>query len=59
MGANHVGEMANLCAIAEPTCVLSLILEELTEGFDGIEGVKKGKGELFDFLRLSKTLLHL
>ena len=55
MGANHVGEIADLCAIAEPTCgLITNIGRAHLEGFGGIEGVKKGKGELFDFLRLSK-----
>ena len=55
MGANHVGEIADLCAIAEPTCgLITNIGRAHLEGFGGIEGVKKGKGELFDFLRLSQ-----
>ena len=54
MGANHCGEIATLCSIAEPTCgLITNIGRAHLEGFGGIEGVKKGKGELFDFLRTS------
>ena len=52
MGANHIGEIATLCSIAEPSCgLITNIGRAHLEGFGGIEGVKKGKGELFDFLR--------
>ena len=52
MGANHIGEIASLCSIAEPTCgLITNIGRAHLEGFGGIEGVKKGKGELFDYLR--------
>lgn len=52
MGANHIGEIAALCSIAEPTHgLITNIGRAHLEGFGGIEGVKKGKGELLDFLR--------
>ena len=52
MGANHIGEIASLCDIAEPTCgLITNIGRAHLEGFGGLEGVKKGKGELFDFLK--------
>lgn len=52
MGANHVGEIAMLSAIAEPTHgLITNIGQAHLEGFGGIEGVKRGKGELFDHLR--------
>ncbi len=52
MGANHIGEITALCSIAEPTHgLITNIGRAHLEGFGGIEGVKKGKGELFDFLR--------
>ena len=51
MGANHVGEIALLCNIAQPTHgIITNIGAAHLEGFGGIEGVKKGKGELYDFL---------
>jgi len=51
MGANHQGEIADLCQIAQPTCgmITNVGLAHL-EGFGGIEGVKKGKQELFRWL---------
>lgn len=51
MGANHVKEIATLCEIAEPTHgIITNIGKAHLEGFGGIEGVVKGKGELFDYL---------
>ena len=51
MGANHQGEIALLCAIAAPTHgVITNVGKAHLEGFGGLEGVIKGKGELYDFL---------
>jgi len=54
MGANHQGEIAMLCDIAEPTMgyITNIGLAHL-EGFGGEEGVYKGKKELFDSLAQS------
>jgi UDP-N-acetylmuramoyl-tripeptide--D-alanyl-D-alanine ligase len=51
MGANHIGEIAALCEIAEPDfgLITNIGLAHL-EGFGGAEGVLKGKTELFRFL---------
>lgn len=55
MGANHVGEIAELCAFANPTHgLITNIGEAHTELFGGIEGVLRGKSELFDHLRQTK-----
>ena len=52
MGANHQKEIAGYCLYAMPTHgLITNIGKAHLEGFGGIEGVKKGKGELFDFLR--------
>ena len=52
MGANKVGDIAELCAIADPNYgLITNIGEAHTEGFGGIEGVIRGKSELFDHLR--------
>ena len=52
MGANHQGEIADLCRIGLPTHgLITNIGEAHLEGFGGIEGVKKGKGELYAYLR--------
>ncbi len=51
MGANHQGEIAALCRIAEPTHgLITNIGKAHIEGFGGLEGVKKGKSELYRFL---------
>ncbi|KQS33211.1 UDP-N-acetylmuramoyl-tripeptide--D-alanyl-D-alanine ligase [Dyadobacter sp. Leaf189] len=55
MGANHQEEIALLCSIALPTHgLITNIGKAHLEGFGGPEGVKKGKGELFDFLSKKK-----
>ncbi len=52
MGANHQKEIAFLCTICRPTHgVITNIGKAHLEGFGGIEGVKKGKSELFHALR--------
>lgn len=51
MGANHQREIDALCRIAEPTHgLITNIGSAHLEGFGGIEGVKKGKGELYQYL---------
>lgn len=51
MGANHQGEIDSLCRIAEPDFgVITNIGKAHLEGFGGIEGVKKGKSELYRYL---------
>lgn len=55
MGANHLKEIASYCTIALPTHgIITNCGKAHLEGFGGIEGVRKGKGELYDFLRLNK-----
>jgi UDP-N-acetylmuramoyl-tripeptide--D-alanyl-D-alanine ligase len=52
MGANHQKEIELLASIAEPDSgLITNIGKAHLEGFGGLAGVKKGKGELFDFLR--------
>lgn len=54
MGANHQKEIAAYCEIALPTHgIITNIGKAHLEGFGGEEGVKKAKGELYDFLRAS------
>ncbi len=51
MGANHSGEIAQLCRIAAPTHgLITNIGKAHLEGFGSLEGVRKAKGELFDWL---------
>lgn len=51
MGANHQNEIALLCDIAMPDYgIITNIGKAHLEGFGGIEGIKKGKGEMYDFI---------
>jgi len=51
MGANHQGEINALCHIAEPDFgMITNIGKAHLEGFGGIEGVKKGKSEMYRYL---------
>ena len=51
MGASACGEIALLCSIAEPNYgIVTNIGRAHLEGFGGPEGVRRGKGELFDYL---------
>jgi UDP-N-acetylmuramoyl-tripeptide--D-alanyl-D-alanine ligase len=51
MGANHQGEIAELSNIADPTFgLITNIGKAHLEGFGGVEGVKKGKSELYQYL---------
>lgn len=55
MGANHQGEIAELCGICQPDMgLITNFGKAHLEGFGGIEGVKKGKSELYDHLRKRK-----
>ncbi len=55
MGANHLNEIKEYCTYAQPTHgLITNCGKAHLEGFGGIEGVRKGKGELFDFLRDNK-----
>ncbi|MEL7020055.1 MAG: UDP-N-acetylmuramoyl-tripeptide--D-alanyl-D-alanine ligase [Bacteroidota bacterium] len=60
MGANHVGEIAALCQIAEPTHgLITNIGKAHLEGFGGIEGVKQGKSELYRFVESNKGVVFI
>ena len=51
MGANHQEELWELCEIAEPTHgLITNIGKEHLEGFGGLEGVKKGESEIYQWL---------
>jgi UDP-N-acetylmuramoyl-tripeptide--D-alanyl-D-alanine ligase len=52
MGANHLGEIAGYCQYARPTHgIITNCGKAHLEGFGSIEGVRRGKGELYDWLR--------
>ncbi|MDG1729138.1 MAG: UDP-N-acetylmuramoyl-tripeptide--D-alanyl-D-alanine ligase [Algibacter sp.] len=51
MGANHQKEIAFLCNIAEPDYgYITNFGKAHLEGFGGVEGVIKGKSEMYDYL---------
>lgn len=51
MGANHIGDIEELCKIAEPNLgIITNIANAHLEGFGSLEGVKRTKTELFRFL---------
>lgn len=52
MGANHQKEIERYCRWVLPThALINNCGKAHLEGFGGIEGVRKGKGELYDFIR--------
>lgn len=51
MGANHPGEIKTLVEIVEPDCgLITNVGRAHLGGFGSFEGVKRTKGELYDFL---------
>ena len=51
MGANHQKEIESYCKIALPTHgLITNCGKAHLEGFGGVEGIRKGKGELFEHL---------
>lgn len=60
MGANHQGEIDELCKIAEPDFgLITNIGKAHLEGFGGIEGVKKGKSEMYRFIAAKKGIIFI
>jgi UDP-N-acetylmuramoyl-tripeptide--D-alanyl-D-alanine ligase len=52
MGANHQQEINSYCQYTLPTHgTITNCGKAHLEGFGGVEGVRKGKGELFDFIK--------
>lgn len=57
MGANHQKEIEFLCSIAEPDFgYITNFGKAHLEGFSGVEGVVKGKSELYQFIRKSSGI---
>lgn len=58
MGANHLKEIEFLCKIAEPDCgYITNFGNAHLEGFKSLEGVIKGKSELYEYLKGREKLI--
>ena len=52
MGASHPGDIKTLVETVEPTCgLITNVGRAHLQGFGSFEGVKKTKGELYDYLK--------
>ncbi|HLP13121.1 MAG TPA: UDP-N-acetylmuramoyl-tripeptide--D-alanyl-D-alanine ligase [Flavobacteriales bacterium] len=60
MGANHQKEIELLCKIAQPDFgLITNIGKAHLEGFGGEEGVLKGKGEMYEYIREHKGTIFI
>ena len=60
MGANHIGEIALLCKIANPDFgYITNFGKAHLEGFGSEEGVVEGKSELYNYLKQKQGLIFL
>ncbi|MFC2086637.1 UDP-N-acetylmuramoyl-tripeptide--D-alanyl-D-alanine ligase [Bacteroidota bacterium] len=60
MGANHVGEIKQLCEITEPNFgIITNIGEAHLEGFGSFENVIKAKTELYEYLKINNGCIFL
>ncbi len=60
MGANHQKEIEFLCSIAQPDLgYITNFGKAHLEGFGGVEGVIKGKSELYDYLKTNQKIAFI
>ena len=60
MGTNHFGEIKTLCRIANPDfALITSIGKAHLEAFKDLNGVKKEKGALFDYIRQKNGIVFL
>jgi UDP-N-acetylmuramoyl-tripeptide--D-alanyl-D-alanine ligase len=60
MGANHQKEIESYCTYTLPTHgIITNCGKAHLEGFGGIEGVRKGKGELYDYIKANDGTIFL
>lgn len=60
MGASKIGDIQELVTICEPTHgIITNIGKAHLEGFGGVEGVQKGKGELYEFLQFRNGVVFI
>ena len=59
-GANHPGEIAQLTQIVQPDCgLVTNVGRAHLQGFGSFDGVKRTKGELYDYLKAHQRRTHL
>ncbi|MBK7762178.1 MAG: UDP-N-acetylmuramoyl-tripeptide--D-alanyl-D-alanine ligase [Bacteroidetes bacterium] len=59
MGANHLHEIESYCKMALPThALITNCGKAHLEGFGSEEAVKKGKGELYDYIRMHQGTIY-
>ncbi|MBQ4028870.1 MAG: UDP-N-acetylmuramoyl-tripeptide--D-alanyl-D-alanine ligase [Prevotella sp.] len=60
MGASHPGDIKTLVETVEPTCgLITNVGKAHLQGFGSFEGVKKTKGELYDYLKAHDALVFI
>lgn len=60
MGANHLGEIRDLCQICRPNAgVITNIAKAHLEGFGNLETIRKTKAELYDFVEATQGLVFV
>lgn len=60
MGANHIGEIAELCEISQPTHgIITNIGKAHLEGFGSIDGIIKTKKALYDYIIKTNGILFV
>ena len=60
MGANHLKEIESYCSYTLPTHgLINNCGKAHLEGFGGEEGVRKGKGELYDYLKMHNGIAFI
>mgnify|MGYP000915546039 CR=1 FL=1 len=60
MGASHPGDIRKLVEYVEPTCgMITNVGRAHLQGFGSFEGVKKTKGELYDYLAANDALVFI
>lgn len=60
MGANHIGEIKELCEIALPDYgIITNIGIAHIEGFGSLEGVKKAKSELYQYIEKNRGFIFV
>lgn len=60
MGASHPGDIKKLIEYVEPTCgMITNVGRAHLQGFGSSDGVKRTKGELYDFIKATGGLIFL